>query len=233
MSDENKGGNEDHKFNLTDDPAFQQLQKSMQGIALLVQNGAQSQKSLQESVTTLVAKLDETAPKPKHVPVEDQEDAVNDMDNVGLMKLIVSEVGKVMDGKLDEVSSNLANTRQSINDTRLAGEVKELMGNHKDLLDWKSEMGALAKDNPNLKIEQLYKLAKIEDPEKATDLDAKYKEESDDGKDKGKGFLSLMPTGGGFNDGEGEKNLTKEEAGDKAWAETIAAFPALAASGDE
>ena len=119
-----------------------------------------------------------------------------------------------------------------MSDTKIAADVKEHMVDHPDLLDWKNEMSALAKDNPNLTISRLHSLARLESPEKAEELDTKYKDDSDGDKEDA-GYLSLMPTGGGLNDDDsGEKPKTKEEALDKAWEETLEDFPALASLGD-
>jgi hypothetical protein len=42
-----------------------------------------------------------------------------------------------------------------------------------------------------------------------------------------------MPTGGGFaDDDSGEKPMTKDEALDKAWEETLENFPALGVVGE-
>ena len=80
----------------------------------------------------------------------------------------------------------------------------------------------------------MHTLARAENSEKAEELDTKYKEESDGGKDKEDlGYLSLMPTGGGFPDADSdEKPMTKEEASDKAWEETLESFPALGHLGE-
>ncbi|MEK0326699.1 MAG: hypothetical protein QQN63_13455 [Nitrosopumilus sp.] len=152
-----------------------------------------------------------------------------------LIKLVVGEVSKVVDEKLDQVGKTIQSTNQDINDTKLKAEVKEILIDSPDLMDWKKEMRELAEDNPNLSLARLHKLARIEAPEKAKELDDKYKEESDEGKDKETGFLSLMPTGGvGFLDPDSdEKPMTSTEAGDKAWEETLESFPQLASTGDE
>ena len=212
---------------ITDDPAFQEMQKAVKGIALLVQNQATASAKQSQDFTAALEKLAESKDAPKHIPLEDQHEAINDLDNMGLMSLVVKEVGKVVDDKLDSVTDTLKGTQQDLNDTRLAGQVKELMNDNPDFMDWKSEMAAIARDNPSLSIERIYGLAKMESPEKAAELTEKY---TDADKKEDKGFLSLMPTGGAYDDSD--EKPTKEEAGEKAWEETIAQFPGLAASGD-
>lgn len=216
-------------YKIMDDPAFQEMQKAVKGIALLVQNQTTTQAKMQTDFTSALEKLGEPKGKPKHVSLEEQQEAINDLDNIGLMQLVVTEVGKVVDDKLETVAGKLTETQQDINDTRLAGQLKELMNDHKDFLDWKPELAAIAKEHPTLSIDRIYKLAKIEDPEKAKELEEKYKD--DKGKDKDKDFISLMPTGGAYDDSE--EKPTKEEAGNKAWDETVAQFPGIAVTGDE
>jgi len=227
MADEKPIGDADKK--LTDDPAFKQMQQAIQGITLLVQQGAANQKSMQDNFSKMIEKLGEPASRKTEVALEDQNDAINDLDNVSLMQLVVSEVGRVVDEKIGGVTDTLNTTRQSINDTRLTGEIKQIMSTNPDFMEWKTEMAALAKDNPTLTIERVYKLAKLENPEKAQELAEKY-DESD--KKPETGYLSLMPTGGGFDDADGENAKTKEEAMNAAWDATVAEFPGLANMGE-
>lgn len=228
MPDDNKDDKTVEK-KLTDDPAFQEMQKAVKGIALLVQQSTQNQNKMQENFTAAIEKLGESRDTTKHVSLEEQTESINDLDNASLLKLVVGEVGKVVDQKLDSVSDTLKSTQQDINDTRLAGQVKELMSDNPDFMDWKSEMAAIAKESPGLSIARIYALAKAENPEKATELKEKYSDDKDTRPDPG--FLSLMPTGGAYDDSD--EKPTKKEAGEKAWEETVAQFPGLASSGDE
>ena len=212
---------------LTDDPAFQEMQKAVKGIALLVQNQTTVQQKMQENFTSALEKFGESKEKPKHVSLEDQQEAINDLDNMGLMSLVVKEVGKVVDDKLGTVTDKLDATKQDINDTRLTGELKELMKDNPDFLDWKSEMTATAKAHPTLNMEDIYSHVKMKNPEKAAELKEKY---TDDDKKGDEGFISLMPTGGAYDDSD--EKPTKEEAGNKAWDEVVTQFPGLATSGD-
>ena len=208
-------------FKLMDDPAFKEIQQAVKGIALLVQNQATAQTKMQGDFTEAMKTLAESQ-KPKPASLEDQQDAINDLDNSGLLQLVVSEVGKVVDSKLGTVADDLKKTNQDINDTRLTGQLRELMNDNPDFLDWKSEMAAIAKENPTLSMERIYKLAKLEDPDKAEDLKKKYSDDDDDTKGD---FISLMPTGGAYDDSD--EKPTKEEAAEKAWEETVAQFPGL------
>lgn len=215
-------------YKLMDDPAFQEIQKAVKGIALLVQNQTTSQAKMQTDFTSALEKLTESKEKPKHVSLEEQQEAINDLDNLGLMQLVVKEVGKVVDDKLGTVTDKLSETQQDISDTRFAGQLKELMKDNKDFLDWKPELAAIAKEHPTLSMSDVYEMAKRKNPEKAEELKEKYKDDKDD---DDKGFISLMPTGGPYD--ASEEKPTKEEASNKAWDETVAQFPGLAATGDE
>jgi len=228
MSDDDKSGDDGQK-NLMDDPAFKKLSDAVSGIALLVQQGQSQNAQTQKNFEDLVKKIGEpTEPKPK----EPDPDDINDLDNVGLIKLVVGEVGKVVDEKLGKVNESIHSTNQNVNDSALQVEVKELLVDNPDLMDWKPEMSALAKDNPNLSLTRLHKLARSEAPEKAEELDQKYAA-SDEKDDVDPGFLSLMSTGGGMSDLDSdEKPMTSEEAGEKAWEDTLEQFPALASTGE-
>jgi len=216
-------------YKLMDDPAFQEIQKAVKGIALLVQNQTTSQAKMQTDFTAALEKLGDSKEKPKHISLEDQQEAINDLDNAGLLQLVVAEVGKVVDDKLGTVAEKLEETNQGISDTRLTGELKQLMNDNPDFLDWKSELGAMAKSHPSLSMEEAFDLVRIKNPEKVIEMKEKYKDVKEED-DKGS-FLSLMPTGGAYDDSD--EKPTKEEAGNKAWDETVSQFPALASTGDE
>jgi len=118
MSDEGKkpDDKDDLEKKLTDDPAFQELAKAVKGLAILAQQGQTAATAQQESFKELLAKFKEEAPK---APEADP-DAVNDLDNVGLIKLVVGEVGKVVDEKIGNIGESLNKTNQDLSDSKLA-----------------------------------------------------------------------------------------------------------------
>lgn len=227
MSDENKGGNDDRK-ELKDDPAFIEMQKAVKGISLLMQQNQASNTKMQDNFKLLMDRVGDREPERDPDP---DEDAINDLDNAGLMKLVVGEISKVMKDQIGDVTKSLSATNQNISDNKIATELKDHIVNHPDFMDWKTEISVLAKENPTLSIPRLHSLVRSENPEKATELDGKYT--SDEDKDTKPGFLGLMPTGGGFVDEDsGEKIMTKDEALNKAWEEVLETFPAIASAGD-
>ena len=229
MSDDGKKKNgKDDRKELKDDPAFIEMQKAVKGITLLVQQSQIANTKMQESFKELLGKVGTKEPEKDLDP---DEDAINDLDNAGLMKLVVGEISKVMKDQIGDVTKSLSTTNQNISDNKIALELKDHIVDHPDFMDWKTEISVLAKENPTLSIPRLHSLVRLENPEKATELDSKYT--SDDSKDSEPGFLGLMPTGGGFVDEDsGEKIMTKDEALNKAWEEVLETFPAIASAGD-
>jgi uncharacterized coiled-coil protein SlyX len=220
---------DDKKFDLTKDPAFQEVQRQLKGLGMIVTQQSQSSKKLTESVSALVGKLDGITTTRKDDDEDEDEDALNDLDNKQLVKLVLGEVGKVLDKKLEGVGTKIDATANRLDEAEVKRQVVELGA--KDFFEWGDEISSLAKDNPGLNVKQLYRLARDEDPEKATKLDEKYLGDDKGGKGDGKDFLSLMPTSGATFDDETEK-LTTEEAKEKAWQETIDEFPGLANLGE-
>lgn len=221
-------GEEDKKVDLklSEDPSFQELQKTVKGLGMIVTQQQQQGVKLQESISSLVGKLDGLVDNPRGNDLDDDdEDAINDLDNKKLVKLVLSEVGKVIDEKIGAVGKRIDSTASKMSEAEVKRQIVDLGA--KDFFDWSDEIGNLAKANPNLSVKQLYKLARDENPEKATQLDEKYKDKSED---KGKQYLSLMPTSGAT--AESDEKLTSEQALEKAWEETIEEFPGLANLGE-
>lgn len=221
-------GNKSEGYKLTEDPAFQELQKAMKGLGIMVTQQQQASTKTQESLNALMGKLDKVIDGDhegsRHISREEEEEALNDLDNNQLVKLILGEVGKVLDEKVGKIGEKVDQTNSRLSTAEIKQQIIDL--NAKDFFDWKDEMSALAKENPSLTPKQLYSLVRTDNPDKAAELDEKYRDKSDD--DKGKKFLGLMPTSGATMDADDEK-LTAKEAGERAWEDIVDEFPELAA----
>lgn len=129
-------------------------------------------------------------------------------------------MGKLLAGvdkKVDETSAEL--TKKEI-----ASQIKELSTAHPDFWDWREEMAALVKSNPYLTPAQVFKLARIDNPEKVDELAKKYtKKDEKKGSDEEDVFGGLMPTSG-RSAKAGSKKLNAKEAASAAWDEIMGPF---------
>lgn len=226
-----KGGNGD--LNLADNKEFKQLVNTVQGLAQIVQQGQRAQVKLQEDLGGLVKRLDEGGSGTRRTEDDDPNpDAINELDNAGLVKIILQEVGKVMDTKLEDVQKGVKDTRSTIETNELKREYARLSGEVKDFKEWNGEMRELAKKHPSLSLEDLYHKARRDNPTKAAEMDVKFKDESKDKNASDGKFMGLFPTSAPNDDGKKEKT-TPQEAGEKAWDEISQQFPALTHPGDE
>jgi hypothetical protein len=229
MSDDD--GKKGDEKKLSDDPEFQELQKAIKGLGTLVSQQTQQNAKLQGNFSSLMEKLDSAIEPGKgkgddYLNDDDGEEAINDLDNNQLVKLVLGEVGKVIEEKVSGVVKKVDDTNQRFSDSEIKKQIVEL--GKKDFFDWRDEMADIVKRNPGLQVSELYTLAREKNPEKAAELDTKYQEKKDD---EDGSFLSLMPTSGA-TPGDNDEKLTKEEASERAWQETIEEFPGLANMGE-
>jgi hypothetical protein len=96
-------------------------------------------------------------------------------------------------------------------------EVNGIASSKKDFYEWRTEIGQLVKDTPNLSVARAYTIARSENPEKAKKMDEKYAEKKES---TTQGFVGLSPTGGGGR-GEGAGKLKFNEAAEKAYADVL------------
>jgi len=227
---EKEGDGKEGTEDLSKNPVIIEMGKTIKGLGMLVTQQGTAAAKMNDNLGKLIdsIKAGDLGGKPKEDPPDP--DAINDLDNAALVPLVLSEVGKLIDTKFGEIGGRLDKTNQSITDDKIAGEFKRLVGTNPDLFEWSGEIKALNEKSPGLSIKQLYNLARSENEEKASEMDEKFRKDGEgDGKDV-PGLLSLMPTSGVT--AEDDEKLTKEEAADKAWDDTLEDFPGLAQLGE-
>jgi len=229
--DKDKKGNED--LDLSKNPTIVAMEKTLAGLASLITQQGQSQAKTNKSLDSLVTSIREgKLGGPSKKKEEDIDpDAINDLENSQLVPLIMDEIGKLIDGKLGDVGKRIDNTDKDIADGKVAAQVKALVGTNPDLFEWSDEIKEMATKNPNLTIKQAYNLAQEENPTKVAEMAEKYKDK-DGEKEKDKpGLIGLMPTSGAMA-AEDDEKLTKDEAAEAAWEDTLENFPAIAQLGE-
>ena len=213
------------------DEDFGKLQQTVSNLALVSQQQVNANKALQESMTKIGESL-ETLGKKKE-PDESKKKSDGDIDefsNSELMAHMLEAFTKIVDGKVEGITKEVGKNKSDADQASLQKEVTEFMETHPDFKEWGAEVKALNQSHPTLTIAQLYKMARDENQDKAKEIDekiAKEKEEADKGgRKKTQPFGGLTPTSG--QTVETDEKLTKDEAGEKAWQETLEEFPFLA-----
>ena len=132
---------------------------------------------------------------------------------------------KVRKEMIEPVSKELGSHKESVEEAAIGRQVLAAVDDHKDFWDWKDEMIALGGRIPNATPEELYTLARTKNPDRATELDEKYKEagkdeENEEGKKTPKGgFGGLTPTSGHRT--VPNQRMNREQAVGNAWTETM------------
>lgn len=133
---------------------------------------------------------------------------------------------RTMKPLVDEVHD----TRQAISTEQYTREAVAFAERTPDFSEWKDEMMAIAKENPNLSIARIYALAKAENPQKAQEIDTKLsdarkKDEEKRAQEaaKKKKPLALAPSGPASGTPRNQK-MSPKEAAEAAWEETIEKF---------
>lgn len=102
----------------------------------------------------------------------------------------------------------------------LTNQINTLASENPDYPEWKDEMIKISNENPTLSPVRVYRLAKLENPDKAKILAKKYPSKSEiEARNRSKAmFFNLPPSGS--DKGNGSK-LSREQAGDAALSEIV------------
>lgn len=209
------------------DKDFEKLQQTVSNLALVSQQQVSANKALQDSMTKIGDSLETLGKKKPEEKKKKSDDDIDDFSNSQLVAHMLSEFTKIVDGKIDGVTKEVGKNKSDADQATLQKEVTEFMKDHPDFKEWGAEIKSLNQSHPTLTIAQLYKMARDENQDKAKEIDEKVEKEKKDA-DKGKKtqpFGGLTPTSG--QTVETDEKLTKDEAGEKAWQETIDEFPFL------
>jgi len=153
-----------------------------------------------------------------------QNDDPQDFDLMTNRELIGYVKGEFQKG-FTQLSEDIKSTRASGEKTAAAAEAERMSAKHDDFWDLRREVSAQIEANPYLTLDQAYKLAKVENPDKVKDItDAKLKgTENDPEKVKAAAeerskypFGGLLPTSGKTSRNE---KMTTDQAADAAWDE--------------
>ena len=130
-----------------------------------------------------------------------------------------------LEASLQPINERINNVGNTVETRSLMEEGQKVKAEKADFMEWKDEMTALAKEHPTLGIRRLYNLARADNPEKAAEMDKKYKKK-DDGenpppKSKPRPF-SMSPGGGAGTTETRNQRMNPKDAAQAAWEDTVA-----------
>ena len=164
------------------------LAKSVTNISNLVGNLASSNQNTQQSIQQLNEALSSNFSR-KETPKE--EFNFEDVDMSSVAKHIIDQVKQITTQSAESLRNELQETKNQTLKSERTKELNALLEQHKDSEEWLTEMRDLAQQNQNLSVNQLYRLARSENPEKASELDEKYKPKEEK---EAEVFAGLTPT---------------------------------------
>ena len=227
-SDDDKGGSDDKS-------ASEAMQKAITDLAGNQGDLAKGLKSLSDNVVSLTQRLD------KQNDSDDDDDDNGDVEETDLPddleSLSMKEVISLMDKRGQERETRLIKSfrdeigtaNKKVDNASTRAELSEVQRNHEDFSDWTEQIGAVARANPELSIEDMYTLAKAKNPERVAKLEKEAKEAKEKGNGKGdddddnKSGKSRNRYGGGESRKGGDENrktnMKQKEAGEAAYEE--------------
>ena len=179
--------------------------------------------SLGSKLDSIRQDADRQPPEPPAAPVD-----LEGMSRAEFATHIFGTIGEVLREQIAEalspVTSQLTSLQLHAGQRQALSEMDALKSSHKDFLDWKDDMIALAKTpgREALGVTDLFHLARGMNPEKLRTLDAKYNPPAPPPTPPRPRFGGLTGTPGGGSDGNGVKPLDRKSAGREAYAEVAA-----------
>jgi len=155
--------------------------------------------------------------------------ALEGMNRSDFMTVILNKVNKGFEQLSGQITGQIDSVKEGVSSSNIKGEYDKVVADNPDFNHYKAEIAAVAQKNPDMAIEDMYTLAKANNPEKVTEvtellakeLDTKQAEDAaNENKDKSKSFGGLTPTSGQRQDKPSD--MTQESAGSSAWEETMA-----------
>jgi len=139
---------------------------------------------------------------------------------------MLKKVEKLLDAKVTPLSKDIDKVDKGTRLKDLQRQIEKLESRHPDFMDWREDIAEIAKNNPNISPQDAYDLARLRNPDRAKELDEKYKpadvkeaeKKAAEAKKKSP-FGGLLPTSG--KRAEAKTNLDEDKAAELAWQETF------------
>jgi len=133
---------------------------------------------------------------------------------------ILKEVKSQFDTITKDLKEEISATSKIVQTNSLTDQLAKARSKFSDLDEYQDEIGDQAKLHPGLSVENLYHLAKANNPDKVGELNEIMKKEKEkEEKEKAPKFGGLTPTSSLEKSDSGK--MDKKEAGEDAWEKTM------------
>jgi hypothetical protein len=200
------------------------LQGALEGIKTL----AMGQTKFQSDMTAAIAQLAENG-KPvlkEEVPDLSEED-LETMPRKDLIALITGNVMKEVVKANQPLNDAIKHLDNRLGESITKGTVEKLQVEHKDLMEWKAEIGAILTAGRSNDVKDAYRLARLDSPDKAKEMDKKYNPPAQ--KKDAEGFAGVFKGFAPNSGGKTEKNTSMKAstAAAAAWDEATSKMPGI------
>lgn len=226
--DDTGGASDD--LNKGSDDRVSVLEQTVEGLVAIVKTVAESQGGLQQSLSSLSDAI--SGLKPADKTDDDDSMQFNDedletMSRKELIALINQNTEKAISKSLGTVTKNIDALGGKLDETISSYTVKEFEKDHKDLMEWKTEIRDILSSGRSNNVADAYTLARNLNVDKAKKLDEKYNPTpKKEGKDVVLGFRGFPP-GGSTKGAQGNTRMTVAEAATAAWDDAVGQAPGI------
>lgn len=209
--------------------AMETLAEGQKTLTSFMTQQAQGQQQLSQTISALSGALEKglnVNPPPK----SDETPDFSSMDSTQTVTFLLSEIKKMNQETSDAFDVKIEGMKGDMNRSKRTLELNDVRNGkgNEDFDDFLPEMTKLAEGNPTMTADQLLKLSRIENPEKAQKLrdEINTKSAEKDPKNEETPFSGLTPTstvpgGVDLDDDDKDGTLTIREGLEKAWDEVV------------
>jgi hypothetical protein len=202
--------------------------KQVSDLADVVTKMTSTQQTMQEGLSSITNALSEgllsggkTGEEDKKKQPEISADDLENMSRAELVQHTVQSVLGALDGVIDPLKQEVDSVKQTTQKSSVARDIERARSAYKDFDKWGEEMVAVAETTPGISVERAYKLARLENPDKAAEMDKEFglvEEKGEEDKKDTPKFFALNPSGtadfgddedSGANDSDIRKALKK------------------------
>lgn len=200
------------KFTLDD------VVKGMQYIGLKLQQYDERFAKLDSDPPTKTSRNEDDDEEADQDPRVNKAEDIDSMSNSELLTLISGMMDKAVQKHLKPVAARVELSEEERERAAVREELKEAAAQYEDFGEWLAPIKERLSKNPNLSVDEAYRLARSDNPDKAKEIDEKTANKANANEDEGELFGGLLPTSGVFSDNE---SMDSEKAAEVAWERTF------------
>jgi hypothetical protein len=199
------------------------LKEGLAGVLSTIQVLANGQQQFQQTLSEIANASRQPVKEIVPEPVIDDED-LDTMSRKDLIAHIQKLTAHGVEQTIKPILDQLKGLGSKVDESITSNTVQNFQKDHKDLMEWKAEIAEIFKSGRATNVNDAYRLARLDDGDKAKKIDLKYNPVSTTNVVTlgFKGFPSGSVAGSGRN-----TRMTPKQAADAAWEEATAQMPGM------